>query len=119
VRHVAFALMMLASPAVEVQDDRFAGEAPYAIAAEANSEPHQLKSQLSHALNWMNEISVYPPVRVRPTTNVLIVTTGPAVFGMCCDEQRLRDVEWGCAAFLNEPALMGAASAGYRAPLLL
>ena len=113
--HTRFMLMMLASPAVEVQDDWLASDPRCPIAGGSLSEEHQLKSQLNHPLNWMNEISVYPPVRMRPTTDTQVIATGPAVFDVCGDGMSF-GTDWGSAASLNEAALMGVASAGYRAP---
>jgi hypothetical protein len=109
---------MLASPAIEVQDDCFAGDAPCPILGETASEEYRLKAELNDPLNWMNEISVYPPVRVRPTTDALVVTSGSAIFDVCGDQLSFGS-DWGCAASLTEVALTGVASAGYRAPLLL
>jgi hypothetical protein len=109
---------MLASPAVDVQDDWLASDAPCPIAGETVSEEHQLRSQLNRPLNWMNEISVYPPVRMRPSTDTVIIATGPAVFDVCGDGLSFGS-DRGSAASLHEAALAGVASAGYRAPLLL
>ncbi len=109
----AFMLMMLASPAVEVQDDVIAG----VTAAEAEADAC-LISQLSHPLNWMNEISIYPPVRVQPSPVAVLVTTGPGAFDICIDVGPL-DSARACAACLNKAALEGIGSLDHQPPLRL
>ena len=73
---VIFALMVYLAPFVEVQDDHLIGRST-AGALLVDAVP-----EVNPELDWMNEISVYTSVRMRPT--------GPAKLMVDCSPAALR-----------------------------
>ena len=111
----AVALLMLASPLVEVQDDYLTlvrlNDAP---GSETVSSPGQTDTE--H--NWMDEISLYPPARISTTSmlRLLAAWTAGRLNTRCAPE---RGCSFGGDNLHGEPGLNQLDASSYRAPLLL
>lgn len=113
--HLSVALLMLASPLVEVQDDQLMCP-PFD--AESGGESVGSTSQTSTEQNWMDEISLYPPARLRTVSTLRLMTAWtPGLLDVRFSPDRgslYQGIDFCC-----EPGLNQLDASSYRAPLLL